>query len=309
MPDHRQNLANLLEYFGLESRNYYHSVPPPIQDRSDPMAYYVDFSPRADYTGPFDPSGLPLVDALGSVLVFPTHLSMYALAHLERYRHDKSDEHLHRAQICAEWLAANQQSDGAWVSPFPKKEYNLEPPFRSAMIQGLAISLLCRAHATLGDAKYLESAVRALEPFRRDIRDGGVTTYHDAGPFYEEYPCTPSCHVLNGCIYAMWGLCDLARSDNAEATKLWDSGVHTLIAWLPRYDIGHWSLYHLPEAPRNPSTGAYHRLHINQLASMHALTGEPVFKEYEDKWRGYLDSRMNMLRTLPAKLKWRMSSE
>ncbi len=306
MPDIRQNLSNLAEYFGLESHNYYHSVPTNIQDRSDPLAYYVDFSPRADFAGPFDPSGLPMIDALGKVMVFPTHLSIYALANLELYRRHQTEENLNRAQICAEWLAANQQGDGAWLSLFPKKEYGLEPPFRSAMIQGLAISVLCRASAILGDNKYLESAVRGLGPFAREVRDGGVTTYHDVGPFYEEYPCQPSCHVLNGCIYAMWGLCDLARADNADATKLWDSGVNTLAAWLPRYDIGYWSLYHLPETPRNPTTGAYHRLHINQLAMMHTLTSLPVFKEYEDRWRGYLSSRINLFRTLPAKMRWRM---
>jgi hypothetical protein len=304
----RQNLANLLEYVGIESRNYYHAVPAPIQDRSDPLAYYVDFSSRAAYAGPFDQSGLPLMTDSKNPRPFPTHLAIYALAHLELYRKNQADENLNRARICAEWFKANQQSDGAWLSTFAKKEFGLVAPYRSAMIQGMGISALCRIGQVLGDSKCLDTAMRALGPFRHDVADNGVTTYHDAGPFFEEYPCRLPCHVLNGFIYAMWGLRDLAQQGNAEAGHLWDSGLRTLIAWLPRYDMGYWSLYHLPESPRNPTTVAYHRLHINQLDVMHALTSEPIFKEYADRWRGYLSHRVNALRTLPAKVVWVLSS-
>ena len=303
-----QNLANLLEYVGIKSRNYYHSVPAPIQDRSDPSTYYVDFSGRAAYAGPFDPSGLPLIADPTSSRPFPTHLAIYALAHLELYRKHRTDENLNCVRICAEWFKANQEGDGAWVSTFAKKEFGLVPPFRSAMIQGLAISALCRMAQVLGDSVCLETAVRALGPFRHDVADNGVTTYHDAGPFFEEYPCRPPCHVLNGCIYALWGLRDLSLQGNADAQQLWDSGLKTLIAWLPRYDLGYWSLYHVPESPRNPTTVAYHRLHINQLEVMHALTSEPIFKNYADRWQGYLSNRINALRTLPAKLVWVVSS-
>lgn len=303
-----QNLANLLEYVGIKSRNYYHAVPPLIQDRSDPLASYVDFSSRAAYAGPFDQSGLPLIADPKNPRPFPTHLAIYALAHLELYRRSHAEENLNRARICAEWFKANQQSDGAWVSTFAKKEFGLVPPFRSAMIQGLAISTLSRLGQVLDDSKCLDAAVRALEPFRHDVADNGVTTYHDAGPFFEEYPCRLPCHVLNGFIYAMWGLRDLAQQGSTDAGQLWDSGLKTLVAWLPRYDMGYWSLYHLPESPRNPTTVAYHRLHINQLDVMYALTSEPVFKEYADRWRGYLSHRTNALRTLPAKVIWVMSS-
>ncbi|MEW5795067.1 MAG: D-glucuronyl C5-epimerase family protein [Candidatus Zixiibacteriota bacterium] len=303
----RRSISNLLQYVGVESRDYYHAVPTVIHDRTDPLAYYVDFRSRAAYPGPFDPSGLPLTPIPNGAVVFPTHLAMYALGHLELYHRAKTEESLSRARICAEWLAANQQADGSWMVTIPKKEFGLTVPFRSAMVQGLGMSVLCRVGAVLGESRYLDSAVRALEPLGRDTADDGVTTYHDAGPFYEEYPCRPACHVLNGFVYALWGLHDLAQQNSSYAQQLWDAGVKTLAAWLPRYDIGYWSLYHLPETPRNPATVPYHRLHINQLAAMHLLTSEPVFKKYEDRWRGYLSSRMNALRTLPAKLRWRMA--
>jgi heparosan-N-sulfate-glucuronate 5-epimerase len=299
-----QNLSNLLEYVGLRSRSYYHSVPEPIRDFSDPLAYYVDFSSRANYNGPFDQSGLPLMADPTNPRTFPTHLAIFALANLELYRRNRTEENLNRVRICAEWFKANQESDGAWLSTFPKQEFGLKPPFRSAMIQGLAISALCRMSRALDDNACLETAVRALGPFRHDVADNGVTTSHDAGLFYEEYPCRPPCHVLNGFIYALWGLRDLAQTGNADAAKLWESGLKTLIAWLPRYDLGYWSLYHVPETPRNPATVAYHRLHINQLEVMYALTSTTIFKEYTDRWRGSLAHRTNALRSLPSKLMW-----
>lgn len=301
-----QNLANLLEYFGIRSRSYYHSVPEVIHDLSDPLAYYLDFRPRADYRGPFTSSGLPLTPGPNGPFVFPTHVAMYALGHLETYRRTQSDGNLARFCICADWLVESQQADGAWPVNAPKKEFGLAAPFRSAMVQGLAISVLVRAAHALNNPGYAASAERGLLPFDRKVGDGGVTTFHDAGPFYEEYPCQPPCHVLNGCIYALLGMHDLNREGSSDASRRFDSGIRTLAAWLPRYDMGTWSRYHLPEAPTNPATVAYHRLHINQLATLYGLTSVPVFLEYRDRWQAYLNKRSNALRTLPAKLSWVM---
>ena len=42
---------------------------------------------------------------------------------------------------------------------------------------------------------------------------------------------------------------------------------------------------------------------------MCALTSQPIFKEYADRWRGYLAHRTNALRTLPAKVMWKMTTK
>ena len=53
-------LANLFEYVGIKSPSYFHTVPPVGYDPDDPTAYYLDFTARADYKGPFDEDEIPL---------------------------------------------------------------------------------------------------------------------------------------------------------------------------------------------------------------------------------------------------------
>jgi hypothetical protein len=300
-----QNVANLLEYLGLRSPSYFHTVPDYNYVPDDILAYYLDMTPRADYPGPFDADGLPLLLSGGKTVMFPTHLIMHALGHLERHRRQPSEEHLDIIRKAADWLVNAQQEDGSWTVDIPNRSFNLAPPFRSAMVQGLAMSLLTRATILLGRDEYAVVAERGLAPFQRTTREGGVATEGEGTTFYEEYPCQPPCHVLNGFFYAMFGLHDLVRFKNDDtAQELFQAGVATVIKWLPKYDMGYWSLYHIPADRPNPATVAYHRLHINQLAVMYAITEEPVFDTYRRRWDGYLRNRINALRTLPAKFRW-----
>ena len=64
-----------------------------------------------------------------------------------------------------------------------------------------------------GEAKYIEAAKMALEPFRFDITEGGVTAYaNDSHPFYEEYVANEPTMVLDGHIFSLFGLYDFVRA-------------------------------------------------------------------------------------------------
>ncbi len=300
-----EQIANLAEYFGLRSRHYYHAGTPSTYDPSDPLAYYVDKTRRAAYDRCFDSSGIPLYVDSGSPVYLPVFVCFYGLGHLEIYRKQKTEESLARFLKIANWLVQNQDRDGVWLSPLPNRKFGLLKPFPSAMNQGLGISCLCRAGIVTGEKRYLDAAAAALPVFAKEIRDDGVCTRTGDSIFYEEYPTEVCSHVLNGFLYAMWGLQDLARSGNAQASQMYDRGFETFVAWLPKYDMGYWSRYHLPNGPDNPATLHYHRLHIEQLTVMYQLSGHELVREYRDRWQAYLRSRWNSLRTLPAKLRWR----
>lgn len=269
------------------------------------MQYYLDHSARVEYGGPFDDQGVPLYPYKGSLIHLPVHLMLFGLGMIQNLGETSTEDRLSGIKAVADWLVANQAGDGCWLTPVPMRQFNLLQPWRSAMIQGLAISCLMRAYRLLGDDRYIVAAHRALATFHRNVRHNGVTTYHTEGPFYEEYPCLPSRHVLNGFIYALWGLHDLVRFDeDNEARLLWNNGLETLTSWLPRYDMKYWSLYHLPARPPNPATVKYHVLHVDQMSVMFELTGLSIFDEYSGKWRQYLDHSLNGLRTIPHKLRW-----
>jgi len=302
----RETTANLLEYLGVRSKNYYHSATKPTYDPDDHTAYYLDQSLRAEYAGPFDAGGIPLYVYQGKTDYLPVLIGFYALGRLERYRREKSEENLAAFLKVTDWFVSNQESDGTWRSNFPMPRFKLPPRYPSAMIQGVAISCLVRGHLLAEKAEYLDTATGALRPFHIDVSEGGVTSHESGQPFYEEYPSETCHHVLNGFWYAMWGLHDLVRlNDNAEAKKLYDNGLNTIVDWLPRFDTGYWSLYHVSEGLPNPATIHYHRLHLDQLEVMQTLSGHELFTQFRTRWQGYLDGRFNALCTLPAKLRWR----
>jgi heparosan-N-sulfate-glucuronate 5-epimerase len=301
----KEKFSNFAEYFGVRSSSYYHAETPANYDPSDFLAYYIDESGRADYPGPYDDDNIPMYLQDGQPYYFPILTCLCALAHLERYRRNDDENDRQFFLNVNKRLISDQNEEGAWLIDLPMKKYNLQPGWSSAMMQGLGISCLTRAHRLTGNMEYLEQARLAVEPFRKQLHEGGVTSTEDGRVFYEEYTSSPPHHVLNGFIFAMWGLYDLVRLiDDEEARRLFDLGLETLIAWLPRYDTGYWSLYHIGDGIKNPATVHYHRLHIEQLTVMHAITGNKLLLRYRDQWNQYLHGRFNAMRTLPHKLLW-----
>ena len=299
-----EKLFNLAEYFGIKGSGYALARATLNYDPDDLAAYYLDFASRADYPGPFDAKGLALTRIGQRSVYMPINVVLYGLGQLELCRKSGSDLHRERFKAMLEWLCENQAASGIWLTSVPKPEFGLHRPYQSAMLQGLGISCLVRGSFLFSEYRYMKSAYRALKPFRTRVEQGGVTAILPEGPFYEEYICRPPCHVLNGFFFAIWGLYDLVRlEDHAEARQLWQDGVATIVKLLSHYDIGYWSLYHIPGEP-NPATPKYHDLHIEQLRVMYRLTGEDTFSEYARRWQEYTDEFSNALKTLPAKLRW-----
>ena len=296
-----------MQYFGLESKNYFHSEAKNNYDPNNRLAYYLDHSARASYSGPFDSNGVPWYVHHGHKMHHPVFSMLYALGNLEDYRKTKDENNRHAFLIIVEWLLKTQNSEGVWLSGMPMPKFGLHKEFPSAMIQSMGISTLVRAAILTGQQNYINNAIRALNPFRVTIAEGGVTRNADAYQFFEEYPSDERHHVLNGFIYALWGLLDLYRyNENDEAKQLWEEGLRTLVDWLPQFDMGYWSFYHIGDGMKNPATIPYHKLHIEQLKAMHEITGQKVFLEYYQRWDKYLQNRLNALRTLPQKLIWNL---
>ena len=306
----REQFANLLEYIGIRSKNYSHTGRELRYNQDNALYYYLDQTLRANYSGPYNSNGLPLLVKKDKTDYHHISICFYALGHLQIYLDTDNTGSLDTFIKISEWFVDQQLTDGSWLSPFPMPKFNLHGPHPSAMIQGLAISCLIRAYKITNDDKFLKSSINGLDIFDRDIKDGGVTSNEDDIIFYEEYPSYPIKRVLNGFIYTLWGLYDMVRIDNnAKADKLYQTGLKSLEILLPKFDMGYWSLYHISnEGPVNPTAVHYHRLHIAQLEVMYQITGNELFKEYSSKWEKYLNGRFNALRTLPAKLKWRMES-
>ena len=70
---------------------------------------------------------------------------------------------------------------------------------------------LATKHLASGSRSYLAAAARAAAVFNISSQEGGVRgEVLGRYPWYEEYPTAPSSHILNGFMYGLVGLQELA---------------------------------------------------------------------------------------------------
>lgn len=188
--------------------------------------------------------------------------------------------------------------------PFENREYQ-EAPWRSALAQGQGISVCLRAYRISQNEGYLEAAKKAFNSFRYLACEhpGGVLADSRGYSWLEEYIFNPPNHVLNGFVWALWGVRDYAIFFNDKyACKLWDTCIKTLHDNLCHYDAGFWTSYDLAhlngiEYPVMPASVYYQRLHCVQMEAMYRLTGENIFKYFAEKWAVQLSNPVNKLRS------------
>jgi len=197
----------------------------------------------------------------------------------------------------ARHLRASQDAHGGWRYPVPVARYRVTPGWYSAMAQGLAISVLLRAHDLTGEQSYLDAAAGAEDLLLTPSRAGGCADYDEAGrPFLEECPTDPPCHILNGAVYALIGLRERqARTGGAAHMPV----ARHLAAQLGRYDLGYWSRYDLRFTA--PATLAYHSLHISLLEAAGRLLANELFGRTAIRWRSYLRHPGHQLRAATGK--------
>jgi hypothetical protein len=98
----------------------------------------------------------------------------------------------------------------------------------------------------------------------------------DNSTWIEEYPFDREAHVLNGFMFAMFGLYDYyAWRGDAFAEKVFLQSLHTLRLNAERFrNPGAVSVYCLTHRANAPN---YHAIHIDQLHAITRMTGEPYF--------------------------------
>jgi heparosan-N-sulfate-glucuronate 5-epimerase len=270
--------------------------------------YYMRFAEKADYPGPYDSAGVPQLDYHGKIgrQYNPIAIAQYALGNYNLFRQNANAERRMKFFIAADWLCSHLEPNTSglpvWNHHFDW-EYRdtLKAPWYSGLAQGQGISVLVRAHTESGHAKYMDAANRALASFFQPISAGGIAFTDDRRDlWFEEYIVSPPTHILNGFIWAAWGVYDyFLATENQAARDLFSRSVQTLLHNLERYDLGFWSLYE-QSGTRLPMVASpfYHRLHIVQLRIMHKLTGEAAFARVADRWEGYARSRAKRTRAL-----------
>lgn len=269
-------------------------------DRLGP--YYMTFADKAAYPGPFDDEGVPRLDYHGRIGVQynPIAVAQYGLAQLNRFADTEDRAALAKGLTQARWLARSLEPNcrglPVWMHHFDfDYRETLRAPWYSGLAQGQGLSLLVRAWAETGDDLYTHAARQAFLVMTFDTAHGGVLHPDpDGSVWIEEYLVDPPTHILNGFLWAVWGVRDaILAGINARAEPLFARCVATLERHLHRYDTGLWSVYEqsgtvLPMV----ASPFYHRLHIVQLRIMFAMTGRAVFQRYADRWEDFAARRL-----------------
>jgi heparosan-N-sulfate-glucuronate 5-epimerase len=303
---------------GKSQLTFWHDTPQfnPASTMTELGEYYMLFSEKADYHGIYDAAGIPMLDYHGKIgLQYnPIAIAQWGLGNHHLYRRSQKPERRKKFLAASDWLCAHLEQNpfGVWVwNHCFDWEYRtpLKAPWYSGLAQGQGISLLVRAHSETKDQKYLEAAARAFASFSKSTAEGGVAFTDEVGDlWFEEYLVSPPTHILNGFMWASWGVYDyfLSTGDDA-ARRLFDAAVRTLRTNLPRYDLGFWSLYE-QSGTRLPMVASrfYHQLHIVQLGVMYRLTGDEMFARYAERWANYARSRAKRTRALCYKCAFKL---
>ncbi len=305
--------------FGRSQLTFWHETLE-VNPRATPARlgeYYMLFRQKADYAGHYDGASIPMLDYHGAIgLQYnPIAIAQWGLANYNLFCETGAKDRWQKTVKAADWLCANLEQNArgldVWNHHFDW-EYRdtLRAPWYSGLAQGQGVSLLLRASAQADSedekVRFGIAADKAFVALTRTIADGGVL-FEDVEKnlWIEEYLVDPPTHILNGFMWALWGVFDfwLARSD-ATAKKIFDRGIETVLRNLARFDTGYWSLYELPaneSSMKMLASPFYHRLHIVQLRVMWKLTGDARFTEAADRWEGYVRHRGNRARALIEK--------
>jgi heparosan-N-sulfate-glucuronate 5-epimerase len=303
---------------GRSQLSFWHDTPE-VNIRTEFGAlseYYMPLHQKAHYIGPFDDAGIPMLDYRGHIGVQynPIAIAQWGLGNFNLFLQHGGPPQRIKFLLASDWLCSHlaRNSLGIWVwNHHFDWEYRspLRAPWYSALAQGQGVSLLLRAYWVTGAQSYRESAGRAFGAFLHNVEQGGVTFTDPVGNlWFEEYIVSPPTHILNGFIWAVWGVYDYFLATGSPiARDLFDAAIVTLRENLDRYDLGFWSLYEqsgtwLPMV----ASPFYHHLHIAQLRVLYRMTGNVTFSNVADRWQSYLVRRSNRTRAICYKAAFKL---
>lgn len=288
----------------VRGKSYYH-LPQPRGRLFAPgelAGYFNDLTGKTEWPGPTDDAGLPLNRSPeGELYHFPMSVFQKALGHWDRWllSERREDAHLAAVRSAADWACTALDERGCWDC-WTRYGLPTKTPY-SAMAQGQGLSLLVRAREAMAAPRYEEAALRALSPLLEETPETGVCRRVESGLVLEEYPYERPRTVLNGWIFALFGLYDLElRQPSPRLETALSDTLSALVAQLPAFDAGYWSYYDSAGKLASPS---YHDLHIVQLRALADSFPDRrgPLEETADRFEKQFRSPANKYRTIAMK--------
>jgi hypothetical protein len=244
----------------------------------------------ADYAR--DAQGIPLKFYRYNFYYNPVLTAQAGLEWLACYRETNDAWYLEHARRAGHHLIdTSMDFDGAMFFPYTfdfylhgSKTEVARAPWYSGMAQGQVLSLFSRLGELTSEPEWELAAAATMKSFDRargEAEPWIMDVDQDNSAWIEEYAASPEMRVLNGFIFAMFGLYDYyAWRGDEHAEKVFLQGLHTLRFNVERFrNPGELSAYCLTH--RVKSTG-YHAIHIEQLQALTRMTDDPYFASVAD---------------------------
>ena len=177
--------------------------------------YYMAFHNKAKFNGKYDQYGIPLLDYQGAIgLQYnPIAIAQWGLGNYNLWKKNSSDIYKENFLKCSRWMEQNLKDKNGlklWFHEFDF-EYRdtLKKPWYSGLAQGQGLSVLLRAYQITKDEKYLNASKAVFKSLTIEVKEGGVLYVdNNKDTWIEEYIVFPPTHILNGFIWALWGIYD-----------------------------------------------------------------------------------------------------
>ncbi len=269
-------------------------IPLPVETtpytNQEPMLALDDPSRPVTAEGVFD---YTYATPQGVQAYHPVARAYYAIRALDAYHHTGIETYLDRALANTRSLLDDSvDREGALWFPYEFDwtyyEVTLHAPWWSAMAQGQVLSLLVRLDRLQPDTGWRSLADKVFASFGQRYASGEpwAVIVDDGDLWLEEYAGdAPPLQVLNGHIYAMYGLHDYYMLTHDElAATMFDGAATTVLSVMPiiRHEGG--ISYYCARANYCQSADwqntDYHPEHIAQLRMLAEMTGDSRFLDW-----------------------------
>ncbi len=254
----------------------------PFNDK--PYAWWIP-AKIDDY--PTDDNGVIVFELSGNHYYHPVQIAQKMLHFIASYHRTDHYDYIIETERFAEKLVDNAlcKNEALWFPydfdwDLPGFGIKMTAPWYSGMAQGQVLSAIARLYQITENPAYLEICNQIFNSFRllKGLSSPWIV-YIDEHQYYwiEEYPELNPNHVLNGYIFAIFGLYDYYLIDKDDEVKSYLLASLTTIAdHLQAYrQPGGSSRYCLKYHVVHTD---YHAVHTDQIKYLYRITRDPFFQ-------------------------------
>lgn len=264
-------------------RDYFHQAEQLGDYFKNGRSYYIDFKGKVGWNGKLvDDVPVLYLPSLGKDIFFPSMILQYGIGSIDMYFSTNDSSYLKKVGHVYKWLMNNFEVDYSYNNAFqeldPTVQYHSN---NSAMTQAEALSFFARIlrHRLLEiDKDKCEDIMKnILENIILPLEKGGGSMYQGDDLFLCEYCRKDGYVVLNGWVFAIYGVLDYHDlfKDHASFRLFWSS-IDTLERHIHSYlKNDGWSYYDNRKRLCSP---IYQELHIHQVNSLYLLTKRSSFQ-------------------------------